>query len=191
MFGKTLLLAFLGTAAIIILLVYLSGLTSHRSIVDNALISLSILALCFFLFLTFGLYNGLNVIDNYSHKLQIIWRKASRKLPDGSWAKDVTANAEIPDAGDGIGGIILGIVLWIVMSILLVVLLIAFQAVVWITIILLSITIYWILIRALKLVFSKSEVCQNDLPKSIVYAFGYTALYIGWIYGIILASTLF
>ncbi len=189
-FGKTLLIAFIATIITTVLLVYLTGLTTHRSILDNSLISLTILAVCFFLFLVLGLYNGLNVVDNYSHKLQMKWRKATQKLPDSSWASDAAASTEIPAVGDDIGSVILGIVLWIVFTIVLVFLLVALQAVIWITFLLIAVAIYWVLIRALKLVFSKSEVCQNDLSMSMAYAFGYTLLYVGWIYGVILATTL-
>lgn len=191
LFGKTLLIAFLGTIVITVLSVCLTGLTSHRSILENSIISLSILALCFFIFLTFGLFNGLNVLDNYSHKLQLKWRTALRKdHGDGSWVPDF-GDVEAPDLGDGIGGIILGILLWIIVTIIVVWLLITLQAVVWLTMIILVAAIYWILIRALKLIFSKSTECEDDFLKSVTYATGYTILYIGWIYGVVYATTLF
>jgi hypothetical protein len=189
LFGKTLLIAFIATISITILLVYLSGLTSHRSILDNSLISLSILAISFFFFLTFGLYNGLNVYDNYSHKLQLSWKNATKRMPH--WGSNFTGTTDIPDVGDGIGGIIVGVILWIIFTIALVILLILFQAIVWSTFVIIAIAIYWIIIRGLKLIFSKSTECQNDLAKSVTYAFGYTTLYVGWIYGVIYASTLF
>lgn len=191
LFGKTLLVVFIATIVVTVLLVYLTGLTSHRSIIDNALISLTILAICFFLFLSYTLYNGLDVNDNYSHKLHFMWKRATTELPESTWAREVVSNAEIPDVGDGLAGIILGIVLWILFSIVLVFLLVAFQAIVWITIVLVAIAIYWVLIRGLKLVFSKSEICQGNLTKSTLYALAYTTFYIGWIYVIILLSVLF
>jgi hypothetical protein len=190
LFGRTLLIAFIITITITILLVFLTGLSSHRSILSNSLISLAILSACLFIFLVFGLYNGLNVYDNYSHKLQLSWRRAKKRLPD-SWASGFTGDTDIPDIGDGIGGVILAIILWIVISIALVFLLIFLQAVVWLTLILLAIAIYWIIIRAFKLIFSNSSVCENDLPKSISYAFFYTLLYAGWIYGIIYIASIF
>ena len=190
LFGKTLLLAFAATIVAVTLLVYLTGLTSHRSVLDNAVISLSILAICFFIFLTVCLFNGLNVLDNYSHKLQIKWRKATVSLPENSWGIG-DAPTDLPDIGDGLEGIIIGIVVWIFFTVLLVILLFVFQAIVWLSLVILTIAIYWVFIRSLKLIFSKSPQCQNDLPKSAVFAFAYTVLYIGWIYGVIFASTLF
>lgn len=190
LYGKTLLIAFLGTVLITILSVYLTGLSSYRSILENSIISLSILALCFFSFLTFGLYNGLDVLDNYSHKLQLKWRRVLNRDHGDSWLPDF-GNVEAPDIGDGIGGIILGILIWIVVTILLVWLLISLQAILWLTMIIFIAAIYWVLIRALKLIFSKSSECEGDFLKSVTYATGYTMLYTGWIYGVIYATGFF
>lgn len=190
LFGKSLLIAFVGTVLVTVMLVYLTGLTSHRSVLDNSLISLTVLALFFFFFLVIGLYNGLNVLDNYSHRLQLSWRNARRRTPDSSWASsfpDVSA----PDVGDGLGGIIVGIILWIVLSILLIATLVLLQAVVWVTLVLMIIAIYWVFIRGLRLIFSKSPQCEGNFLKSVAYASGYTIMYIGWIYAVIYASRLF
>jgi len=190
LFGKTLLIAFVTTVLIVVLLVYLTGLSSHRSILDNSVISLSLLAISFFLFLTFGLYNGLNVFDNYSHKLHLSWKNAKNRMPD-SLDSNFTTPTEIPDVGEGIGGIIIGVIIWIVFTVALVILLWLVQAIIWLTLVLVAIAIYWIIIRALKLIFTKSNECENDLPKSGLYALGYTALYIGWIYGVIYIAIIF
>lgn len=189
LFGKTLLIAFVSTILITVLLVYLTGLTSHRSVLDNSLISLTVLAIFFFLFLAVGLYNGLNVFDNYSHKLQLYWKNAHRQTPDLFGSN--LPNIDAPDVDNDLGEIVIGIVLWVVFSILLIGLLIALQAVLWFTIVLVAAAIYWIFIRGLKLIFSKSPECESNLPKSVVYATSYTILYIGWIYGVIYASTVF
>lgn len=188
--GKTLLIALLSTISVTILLVFVSGLTTHRSFLENAVISLTVLAIFLFLFLTFGLYNGLNVYDNYSHKLQLTWKNASKQMP-GSWASDIVGNMGAPEIdGDGIGGIIVGIILWIIFSILLIILLVFLHAIVWATFTLLLIAIYWIMIRSLKLIFTKSPECESDLTKSVTYGLGYSILYVGWIYAIIYLSIL-
>ncbi len=191
LFGKTLLIAFIGTIVVTILIVYLTGLTSHRSLLDNSIIALTILTVCFLAFLSFGLFNGLNVKDNYSHKLKLTWRNALKLSDDGSWTPDLPSNIEAPDLGDGIAGVILGILLWILVSIVIVWLLISLQAIIWITIILLIAAIYWVLIRALKLIFRKSTECEGNISKSLTYAVGYTVLYVGWIYGIVYISNIF
>ncbi len=190
LFGKSLLIASVGTIVVTVVLVYLTGLTSHRSLLDNSLISLTVLALVFFLFLVIGLYNGLNVIDNYSHKLQLSWRNARRRTPGSSWTSDFP-DISAPDVGDGLGAIVVGIILWIVLSILLIATLVLLQAVVWATLVLMIIAIYWVFIRGLKLIFSKSPQCEGKFLKSVAYASGYTIMYVGWIYGILYISTLF
>lgn len=187
LFGKSLLIAFSGTIVVVVLLVFLTGLSSHRSVLDNSLISASILSLCFFSFFTIGLYNGLNVYDNYSHKLQLKW-KNSKSRTSNSIIDVPTIDA--PEVGDGIEGVIIGIILWIVLSILFVFLLFILSTLVWATVVLLTLAIYWLMIRALKLVFAKSEECTNDLLKSVSYALGYTVFFVSWLYGIIYASTL-
>jgi len=158
------------------------------------MISLTILAIFFFVFLAICLFNGLNVLDNYSHKLQIQWRKATKNLPESGWIDDAapgSSSMELPDVGDGLEGVIVGILLWILFTILMVILLFVFQAILWLSVVLFTIATYWVFIRSLKLIFSKSPQCHNDLPKSVLYALGYTALYVGWIYGIVFATTLF
>ena len=189
LFGKTLFIAFACTIGLTVLLVYLTGLSTHRSMVDNSLISVSLLAAFLFLFLTFGLFNGLDVLDNYEHKLKLVWKKAKKRVPENYL--DIGDTDISLDGGDGIAGIILAIIVWVFVSIILVFLLVFMQAIAWMSIVLLVLAFYWIMIRALKLIFSKSEECEDDLSKSMIYAMGYTVLYTGWIYGIILISTMF
>ena len=188
LFGKSLLIAFSSTIAITVLLVYFTGLTSHRSILDNTIISLTILSIFFFFFIAIGLYKGLNVFDNYSHKLELRWKNTNKNSLDRWSGLDIPM--ELPDSGEGLGGIILGILLWIILTIVFIVLLFILSTVIWATLILVALAIYWTLIRALKLVFSKSSECEGDLPKCATYALGYTFLYVGWIFGVIYLSTL-
>ncbi|UII31348.1 hypothetical protein LVD17_23940 [Fulvivirga ulvae] len=73
-FGKTILITASVTLVITILIVYITGLASHRTIIENSFISLSILCIALFTFVTTGLYNGFNVYDDLSHKLKFKWR---------------------------------------------------------------------------------------------------------------------
>lgn len=95
------------------------------------------------------------------------------------------------DGGDGIGGILVSIVLWIVMTILFILFLILLEFVLWAGMLAFIALIYWLLMRALKLIFAKSAECQNDLIKSATYGLGYTTLYLGWLYAVIYISTLY
>lgn len=182
LFGKSLFIAFVATVVTTCLIVYLTGLTTHRSIIENSFYSLSILSLCFSIFLTTGLYNGLNIVDNLSHKLEVSWRK-NKKGGESSFLDLPTV--ETPDVGDGIEGVIIGILLWILVTILLTALLFFLSTFLWASFIVFTIAIYWIFIRALKLVFSKSAICKDDLFKSMRYGLSYTLLFTGWLYGLI------
>ena len=183
LFGKTLLIAFAATIVVVVLLVYITGLSTHRSILHNAWISATILAIGFFLFLSRGLYIGLNVVDDYSHKLQIYWKKRRKS----NAILDANPHlGDFPDAGDSIIG---AIIMWIFMTLALIMLLALFEVVIWAALLLMLLAIYWIFIRALKLVFSKSSECEGDLVKSCTYAFGYTLFYVGWLFLVIFIST--
>jgi hypothetical protein len=188
-FGKTLLIAFVATLLITVVVVYITGISSHRAILDNAIISLTVLWGAFFLFVTIGLFNGFDIKDDLSHKLHIKWRGTgfnvnTHSIPENPISFDV-------ETGDGIEGCLASIVLWIVATIAFLVFLIFFEFVLWAAFLGLVILIYWILMRALKLIFSKSQECENDLPKSIYNALVYTTLYVSWLYGVIYFSSIF
>ena len=117
----------------------------------------------------------------------------------GAWSKPKsllsnTADipfSNLPSVGEGIEGILLSIVIWIVASVAFVVLLILLDYVVWMGFLGVVFLVYWVFIRALKLIFSKSAECADHVGKSFVYALGYTLLYLGWLYIVIFFSTLF
>lgn len=186
--GKTILIGVVISVIATVLIVYLSGLDTHRSLLNNSLISLTILALVFFFFLTVGLYKGLHIHDNLSYKLKLAWGKPKSSIFNSSSFPDTPG---VIDSDDGISGILFSIILWIIMTILFIVFLILLEFVLWAVLLALIGLIYWILMRALKLIFSKSSECQNDLIKSVTYGTGYTALYLGWLYGVIYIATLF
>ncbi len=185
-FGKTILIISLVAITLTLLLVYFTGVRSHRSIIDNAFISLSILVTGFFLFLFAGLYRGFDIRDDLKNKFKVKWGRTKRFLPD-SW------HWEMPDMGsaDGSEGCLAAIAFWLAATLAAILLVIILEVFVWGFLLVLIGAIYWILIRALKLIFSKSASCQGDLMKSFGYAISYTALYIGWIYGVIYAANLF
>lgn len=184
-FGKTILIVSLLAITLTLLLVYFTGLKSHRSIIDNAFISLSILAVGFFIFLFAGLYRGFDVRDDLKDKFRVKWGRTKRFLPE-SW------HWEIPDMGsaDGGEGCLAAIAFWLAATLAAILLVIILEVFVWGFLLVLIGALYWILIRALKLIFSKSASCQGNLIKSFGYAISYTTLYVGWIYGVIYISTL-
>ena len=179
--GKTALVVLLIAILATVLIVFLTGLPSQRTVLENSIVSVSILALLFFIFVGVGLYKDLHIHDDLSHKLQWGFAKPSI-LSDG------VSTLEAPgsfDGGEGIAGILISIVVWIVMTILFILFLVLLEFVLWASLLALVGILYWVLIRALKLIFSKSIACQGNLLKSIAYAGGYTTMYLGWIYGVL------
>ncbi|WP_422361393.1 hypothetical protein [Reichenbachiella sp.] len=184
--GQTILIAASLSILSTVVIVYLTGLNSHRTIIENSFISLSILALVFLLFLSIGLYIGLHINDNLSHKFKIMWGKPKTTILSNS--STIPETPGLPDVGDGIEGILLSIVLWVVMTVLFILFLILLELFLWAGLLGFVALIYWVIIRALKLIFAKSSECQGDLFKSVTYGAGYTVLYIGWVYGVIYLS---
>ncbi|WP_276965882.1 hypothetical protein [Chryseobacterium sp.] len=175
---------FFSTLAIIIVVilsVWFSGKADHRSLFQNSILSTSVLAGAFFLFISIGLYSGLKLKDNVGNILnQERIQRYADKMPkfDGF-------EFDPPAIGDGIGGAILSILLWIVISILLIFLSYFFGLFFWSAVLLLGAILYWIFFRALRLVFKNSGKCKGDLLKSFGFGFFYSFLYISWMYGII------
>lgn len=169
----------LGSLVITLLLVFFTGLESHRSILDNALISLSILAGLFFIFLSFGLYYAVYVKDDLSGKFKLKWIKAKDWLPDGMGGAE-TATGCSEELG--------GVFAWIAITIVLVIAVFFLGTLLWAGFVIVVGAIYWVMIRMLKAIFTRSHTCHGKLWKSMAYACMYTTLYIGWIYGVILLA---
>lgn len=108
-----------GIILLVIICVWISGQSSHRSLFQNSIISTSILGTAFLLFISLGLYYGLKLKDNIGHVLtKENIKKLSDKTPEiGNFDFDG------PALGDGIGGIIVSIIAWLIFSIVLVFLL--------------------------------------------------------------------
>lgn len=170
-----------GIILLVIICVWVSGQSSHRSLFQNSIISTSILGTAFLLFISLGLYYGLKLKDNIGHVLtKENIKKLSNKTPEiGSFDFDG------PALGDGIGGIIVSIIAWIVISIVLVFLLYFLGVFFWVVVLLFTAMLYWIFFRALRLVFKNSKHCRGNLLKSLGFGFLYSFLYLSWIYGII------
>lgn len=167
---------------LVVLSVWISGISSHQTLFQNSIISTTILAVSFFLFISFSLYNGVKLKDN----LGSIFSKEKFKEINQSSSGFDTANLDIPEVGfDGIGGIILGIIAWIFFTIILLLVLYIVGVFFWSILFLLLAMLYWIYFRALRLIFKNSGKCKGNLLKSISLGFLYSAIYVSWIYGII------
>ncbi|MEG0925349.1 hypothetical protein [Chryseobacterium sp.] len=146
---KYLFYSTLAIIAIVIVSVWISGKGDHRSLFQNSILSTSILAGGFFLFISLGLYYGLKLKDNIG---SILNKERLKKYPDKAPTID-NFDFDSPIAGDGIGGAILSIVLWIVFSIVLIYLSYFLGLFFWSAILFLGAILYWIFFRALRFCF--------------------------------------
>lgn len=163
------------------LTVYITGIDYNRSLTTNLYISLGIIAAALFLFMTYSLYKGVGLIDNYPK---------FKDIEGIDFVASSGPGTDIPvlDVGEGIGGLLVSILLWIVMSILFVILLALLEAIFWISLFIILGMLYWIFFRALKFVFSKGENTKGDIAGSAIYGFVYTLLYTGWVFAIVYLS---
>lgn len=178
--GKSVFIVSILVVLLTILIVYVSGIENHRSLISNSYISLSIIGMMLFMFMCYGLYTGKGLIDDFP---KFKGFKPGDYIPSSGEVPDF----ELPtiDTDDGLSGIIISIGLWILITFLFVIVLVVLEAAFWAWIFVFMSMLYWLFFRALKLVFAKSNYTHKHLSKSLFYALGYTMLYLGWIFGII------
>ena len=176
--GKSVFVVSAIVIAVTSLTVYFTGIHYHRSVNDNLLISLSIIAIVLFVFMTYGLFKGIGLVNNFPKFKKF----KSGEMIDLPMGKNSVSGV---DVGDGIEGLLISIVSWILLTIAFVIFLVFLEAVLWLSIFVILAMLYWVFFRALKLVFSKAEITQVHFFKSMAFALGYTLLYTGWIFAII------
>ncbi|MFD0976989.1 hypothetical protein [Salinimicrobium gaetbulicola] len=177
--GKTVFIVSMIVILATFLTVWLTGINYNREITSNLYLSLSIIGVILFLFMTYGLYKGVGLEDDFPK-----YRSFKKGDLFGS-THPGTIETPDTDVGDGIAGLILSIVLWILVTIAMIILLILLEAIFWFSLFIIIMMLYWVFFRALKLVFSKSDKTFGDIFSSISYSLTYTILYLGWIYGIV------
>lgn len=182
--AKTIFIVTIFVIALTVVGIWLLGLGEHRTLFKNSILSTSILSGAFFLFLTVGLYRGVKLKNDFGNVNDHIH---AVPMPNISF-DSVELPSDLPDAGEGVAGVILGVIAWILVSVVLLLLIWVFGAVLWMMILLFAAMLYWIFFRALRLVFKKSRRCKGNPAASLAYGIGYTILYSFWIYGIILAA---
>ena len=173
--GKTVFILALVATVLTVVTVYLTGINYNRSIASNLYISLGLISTSLFLFLTYALYKGTKLVNNYP--------KFKNYAP-GTIMHNVSLPGFSIDIGEGIGGMILSILLWIAMTIAIIVLLFLFEALFWLSLFIIFASLYWVFSRALRVVFYKARRTNGDLPASMVNALTYTILYTVWLFGI-------
>ncbi len=167
-----------------------AGLTfflGHKSVFVELQITLSVISLSLFAFLSIGLYKGIRIRKEKIEgpKFQPI---DMFDMASGGLALPRFNDFDFLDSGDDLIGIVVSIVLWIIVSIVLVAILFFLASVAWAVLLALWFIVYWVFYRALRQAFLKSRVCRGNLIKSLSYGILYTAFYTGWMLGIIWAS---
>lgn len=175
--GKSIFIISIIVIGLTILTVYIAGINYNRTVTSNLYLSLGIIGICLFIFMSYGLYKGIGLIDNFP------------KYKEFKSGDLISSPEEIPDLlsidiDEGLGGVVLAIVFWIAMTFFFLVLLIALEAFFWFSLSVILTMLYWVFFRALKLVFGKSNETKGNLGLSIIYSLGYTILFTGWIFGI-------
>jgi len=173
--------------AVTILSVWFYGIGKHKTVIENSLLSTSILSVAFFLFITIGLYKGIKLKDTIGKITDNINTKKTAFLKD-ILPSDLSPIESGLDVAEGIGGTVFSIVLWLIVTLILSYLFFALGTIIWFSILLFLTMLYWIFFRALRLIFKKSAVCNGNFERSVFYGFIYTLLYNFWIYGLILLT---
>lgn len=174
---------------ITILSVWFYGIGKHKTVIENSLISTSIISIVFFIFITISLYNGTKLHDSLG---KLTDKFDSKKL---NFLKEINDDGafghSMPEIGEGFGGIVLSIIFWLIATIIFSYLFFAIGTIIWLSILVFLGMLYWIFFRALRLIFKKSSECSGNIERSIYYGLTYTILYNFWIYGIIVLTKLY
>jgi small-conductance mechanosensitive channel len=171
----------IGLIAVVLATILTLWIGQHRLLVELEL-TLGIVAVGLFLFLTTGLYLGARVRKNEPLVGEL-------KLVDpGVGNLDVGGGiGDIAGAADDPLGCLFAIVAGVLISIVAVVLMLLFVNLAAVFFFLFMLAVGWIFHRALRNVFAKSKRCRGDILASIAYAGMYTVLYTGWLLAILLA----
>ena len=164
--------------------VFATGDQFHRSLNQNLYLTLGIIGLSLFVFLVYGLYKGVGLKDDYPEISSYTtgdFTKEFGGIEEGIGFPGSEFSGGIPD-------FIAALVFWIGMTLVLILLLVLVEILIWLSVFIILAILYWVFFRALRAVFSHGHQTKGNASLSAQYGLGYTALYLGWIYGIIYLS---
>lgn len=169
--------------ALTILSVYLFGLGVHHTFYENSLWSTTLISLFMLGFAWWGLYRGISFRED-----TLVSKGRAKSLnPIDYVPVDLSSFDGDADVGEsGCLGVIVSILLWLVAAVVVALLLWLFSAVVYAGVLAFMSMLYWIFLRALKMIFTHTPRCRGNVWESLKIAAGYTLLYNCWIYGIFL-----
>ncbi|UII20600.1 hypothetical protein [Fulvivirga ligni] len=177
--GKSVFIISVLVIAVTVITIYATGINYSRSLTNNFYISLAIIGFSLFLFMTYGLYKGLKLVNDMP------------EINSYEMGSIITGAGSMPEFGEVDGddnpftNLLLSILWWIVMSIVMLILMLVFEFVLWISLILILAMLYWVFFRALKAVFSRSPQTRGSFSASAAYALGYTLMYTGWMFAVV------
>ncbi len=174
----------LAAIALTTVLVFILG---HRSVLRESQIALSIISVLLFLFLSVGLYTGVELKADAPSFNE--WKGVSFADPNVAGAID-HAPIDISVGDDIVGsvvGCLLMAVVWVLLSVLLTVLAWLLTNLVVGVVFILFVLIYWVFYQALRTVFRHSPRCKGQIAESIAFSLAYTFLYMGWMFVVIMA----
>ncbi len=189
------IIAILAVASIYVLVFWLS----YSSIIVELQITLMVIAIVMFAFLSVGLYKGVRL--ERPHIEQPVYkplRSGSTSSPSSDQSESAASNksstggnvlqfmfeslGNVGDiGGNDLAGCLTSILVWVGIAILFVVILPILAEIVWATVFVLILAFYWIFYKAFRLVFAKSRMCRGQLLLSIRYSLLYTVVYTGWL----------
>lgn len=161
------------------IIVYFLGVNEERKLTTNFFISLSVLGFILIVFMTYGLYRGIGLSDDFPKVTKI---KAGDYLSVNSAGDSI--HSPMIDF-DGIEGVLVSIVFWIIATVVSIIFMLLIEFIAFYAIFIVVGILYWVYFRALKLVFNKASVTKGNIALSIGYSVFYAFLYLGWIYGVV------
>lgn len=186
--SRTVFLSTVIVAALIMLLVYLTGLENHRSLYRNSLITTTVLLIVFFCFIATGLYRGWKLKDTLGN----FWNHFSKlKKPKRSYDVSVDGGLEGLEVAEGVEAFVIVIIVWVLVALFGTIFFWFIGAFFWGIILVMAGLLYWIIFRAFRLIFKHSPACKGDLIRSVRIACIYSVAYVCWIYAVILISHYF
>jgi hypothetical protein len=187
--GKSVFIISVIVIIVICISVYFTGVHAHRTISQNYFISLSIISFWVFAFLSFCLFKGFSIVNNF-YKFKDFKTGDFIPYPKVSTVNSIGEFIDL-DIDDGCFGAIVTYVLWFLVSVFVVVMLVFLDFAIWFSLFIILIALYWVFLRAIRIVLRKSRVTQGDIVKSLTYGFLYTLLYTGWLYGVVIVADYF
>jgi hypothetical protein len=154
-------------ALAVVLIVWLSGLKSHRDIIQNALLSTTIVFILLSIFLSSCLYFGLKL--KYKEK-NFFDQLKSAKYPN-------LGNGDFFSFFEGGDGIISSILIGLVIGLVLVFLTWMFGMVLWGFLIGLFAFLHWVFYRSIRIVLKNVSRCKKNVFKSILLGFFYSVIF--------------